>query len=409
MAEIRDRVKRDLLVESVRADSDRAALLNALADNDWPSFFEQADVHGVTPLIAHRWQKLGILDRVHTEVRRRLIAAQRDNMERNQRIQYEVIEYGQLFNNAGIPTIVLKGWPLVEMLYEQPSLRLIADMDVLVPFNEAQPALRALEAGGLEPMPRNRDAWVEKHLPAYWRLNGREIIYPLKNMFDPDHPRSVEVHVRVWEANFRGLRLNDPAGIWGRSRTVDVSGHLMRIPSLTDMFVHLCVHWACHWIEREARLNQLVDVDRFMRKFGDRVDWPLALQISEAARVTRFVFAALDTAQRVLGTPLPPDRVMNRLRAASPAPLRRWIERHGVDDVSRMDPRRPSKRAAYRLTWLSAASLGEQLGIVRYALLPPPEFIMGRYRLKQRWQAIPYYAPYILSRAFDGLKHTLRR
>jgi hypothetical protein len=376
---------------------------------DWPSFFDRADAHGVTPLIADRWQALGVLDRVPSQARERLLTAYRDNAERNAHVRREVIEYWQVIANAGVPAILLKGWPLVETLYESPALRLITDVDVLIPADQAQATLRALAAAGLEPLPRNRDAWVEKHLPAYWRLDGRVVTYPLANMFDPQHPRSVEAHVRVWEANFRGLRLGEPAGLWERSRIVDVAGQPMRILSLADTLVHLCVHWACHWIEREARLNQLVDLDRFVRKFGARVDWEQVLEIGRAARVARFVFAAIEVVRLTLGTPLPPPAPLDDLRAECPAGLRRWIERQAADDVRSMNPRRPDKSRAYRLTWLSAQSIAERAGIVRYALLPPREFIMGRYGLKRRWQAIPFYIPYVLSRALGMLQPFAQR
>ncbi len=396
-----------LIVHSLRIDLDRSTLgaaLDAVDEAGWPHFFQSADGHGVTPLMADRWQALGLLDRVPAEVRERLARAYRDNGARNEHIRREVARYWQLFADAGVPAIVLKGWPLIEMLYESPALRLIGDLDVIVPVDRARDALIALQAAGLEPLPHNRDAWVEKHLPAYWHLDGRAVTYPLVNMFDPFHPRPVEVHLHLWEENFRGLRLRDPAGFWERSRLADVTGCPMRIPSLEDTFIHLCVHWACHWIEREARLAQLVDLDRFVRRFGDRLDWQTILRIGDAARVTRWIDAALRVARLVLDTPLPPIPIDDRLREACPPGLRRWIDRYAADDVALMDTRRPDKGVAYVLTWLSAQSLGERLGVARYALLPPRDFIMGRYGLKRRWQAIPFYVPYVMGRTASTLR-----
>ncbi len=414
-----------LIVHSLRVDADRLTIEAALgasasggsasgdasykdaaykdAGDMWPLFLDMADGHGVTPLIADRWQALGVLDRVPIQARERLIEAYHDNTARNENVRRDVIEYWQILAQAGIPAILLKGWPLVETLYAAPALRLVTDVDFLTPSDRAQDGLRALEAAGLEPLPHNRDAWVEKHLPGYWRLNGRTVTYPLANLFDPLHPRPVELHVRLWEANFRGLRLRDPAGVWERSRVTNVAGSPMRILSLEDTLVHLCAHWACHWIEREARLSQLVDVDRFVRRYGNRLDWQAILQASDAARVTRFVFAALDVARRLLGTPLPPLQVIERLRAACPFQLRRWIDRYAADDVALMDARRPNKGVAYVLTWLSAQTLGERLGVARYALLPPRDFIIGRYRLRRRWLAIPFYVPYVLGRTSSYL------
>ncbi|MGH2592080.1 MAG: nucleotidyltransferase domain-containing protein [Anaerolineae bacterium] len=386
-----------VLAPGVSASGD-ASYIDA---SGWSFFFDMADGHAVTPLIADRWRTLGVLDRVPIDVRERLLKAYRDNAERSAHIRREVIEYWQAIAGAGIPAILLKGWPLVEALHESPALRLINDVDLLVPADRAHDGLAALERAGLEPLPHNRDAWFAKHLPAYWRLNGRPVTRPPANMYDPMHPRPVELHVQVWERNFRGLGLRDPAGFWERSRVVNVAGCPMRIPSSEDALIHLCVHWACHWIEREARLNQLVDLDRFMRKFGDQVDWQVILATSDAARATRFVDAALSVARNLLGTPSPPAPVRDRLRAGCPPKLREWIDRRAADDVALMDYRHPDKGAAYVLTWLCAQTIRERLGMVRYALLPPREFIIGRYGLKRRWLAIPFYVPYVLSRTFS--------
>jgi hypothetical protein len=400
-----------LIVQSLRVDADRSVVESALAacgEVDWPYFYYSADGHGVTPLIADRWRRLGVLDRIPIDARDRLLRAYHDNAARNENVCREVIEYWQLIADAGIPAIVLKGWPLVEALYESPALRPIADTDLLVPADRAWDGLAALERAGLEPLPLDRDAWVEKHLPAYWRLNGRKVTYPLANLFDPLHPRSVELHVKVWEQNFRGLSLRDPAGFWDRSRVVEVAGRPMRIPSLEDMFIHLCVHWACHWIERGARLAQLVDLDRFVRKYGDHVDWSLIVQVGAAAGVNRFVCAALDVAGCLLGTPQPPAEVTRQLRAGCPPGLRRWINRYAADDMALLDYRRPDKGVAYVLTWLSTQSLGEKLGVARYALLPPAKFIMGRYHLRRRWLAIPFYIPYVIGRLIGVIKPFVR-
>ncbi len=400
-----------LILHSLALEPDRAAIepdLRSIDDGDWSAFFYCADLHGVTPLIAHQWQALGLLDRLPIETRDRLSSAYRDNTERSENIRREVIEYWNLIAAAKVPSILIKGWPLAEMLYESPALRLITDMDLLVPRDRAQDGLIALQRAGLEPLPRDRDAWIEKHLPSYWRLNGRTVTYPLQNMFDPYHPRSVELHVNLWEENFRGLRLRDLSGFWERSRVINVAGQPMRVPSLEDAFIHLCVHWACHWIERAARLNQLVDLDRFMRRYNSALAWPLILRLSDEARVTRFVFAALDVVQRVFDSPRPPAEMTAQLRAGCPPPLQQWIDRYTLNDVAQLDYRQPDKGTAYVLTNLAAQSIGEKFGIVRYALLPPREFIIMKYQLNQHWLAIPFYVPYILSRAFGLLKPFLR-
>ncbi|HZY45744.1 MAG TPA: hypothetical protein VFF70_13475, partial [Anaerolineae bacterium] len=126
------------------------------------------------------------------------------------------------------------------------------------------------------------------------------------------------------------------------------------------------------------------------------------------AQVTRFVYAALDVVKRVFNSPLPPAEITAQLRAGCPLRLQQWIDRYALSDVAQLDYRQPDKGTAYVLTNLAAQSIGEKFGIVRYALLPPRQFIMLKYKLKEPWQAIPFYVPYILSRTFDTLKSFLR-
>lgn len=395
-----------LIVQSLRVDATHAKLgelLNETHTLDWQAFFYSADAHGVTPLIAARWENLGLLDCLPVKARARLLKARRDNAERNAIVHGEVREYWGLIAEANIPAILLKGWALAELLYAPPALRKLADTDLLVPVEHAQDGLRVLEKAGLQPLPLDRDAWVEKHLPAYWRLNGQQIVYPLANQFDPQHPRPVELHVRIWEENFRGLRLGELPHLWQRSRITEVAGVPMRVLSREDMLIHLSVHWAGHWIERSALLNSLVDLDRYMRKFNDQLDWSLIVRLGEEARVNRFVYAALEVAHRTLGTPSPSVEIWQHLSSSCPPKLRHWIARHAVDDVALMDFRDRDNGIAYVLTWLSAYVTGEKLGVLRYALLPPLEFIKARYKLKYRWLTIPYYVRYVMGKTLSYL------
>lgn len=396
-----------LIVQSLRVDTRRSDVCRALADSpdlNWQLFFYYADGHGVTPLIAACWRSLAVLELLPDAVRSRLLEAYRDNDERNRNIRDEVREYWQLIAEARVEAILLKGWVLVEMLYASPALRQIIDMDLLVrDTQQARRGLQVLQTAGLQMLPRNRDAWVEKHLPAYWRLDGRTITYPLANQFDPQHPRPVELHVSMWEENFRGLALRELPGFWERSRWIDVAGLQVRVSSLEDMLIHLCVHWTCHWVEREARLNQLVDLDRFMRGYSERLDWELIVKLGEASNVQRFIYAALTVAQSVLDTPRPPAKIQRRLYAACPPRLRDWIANHAATDVPLMDFREPDRGIAYVLTWLGTRSIREKLGVMRYALLPPREFIRERYKLRYRWMALPFYVPYVVERALNTL------
>jgi len=375
--------------------SSDSALASAQAV-DWPALVHHADGHSLTPLLYSVWRDAGVLAALPPEIQTRLAKAYANNKIRNTHIRSELIEIHQLLDNADVPHLVLKGWPLVERLYADPAQRVLYDHDFLVPPDRAEAGHRALKQAGFRPLPA-RDAWIEKHLPALWRNDG----YTWDGyLFDPRYPRPVELHLRLWEAGWRGLhvRSRQLPDLWARAQTRTIAGVPMQVLGDEDTLVHLAMHFAGHLIEREARLNQLLDLARFQA--STQLNWDIVLAQAEAANVSRFVYASLWLAHAIFGSPLPPDEVWTRLAAQTPPAFRRWLETQGVADVLTSDYRRKHKGKDYQLTFLAARSPLEWIGIVRFAALPPLEQLMAKYRVAHRWQAALLYPHYLSERVW---------
>jgi len=254
---------------------------------------------------------------------------------------------------------------------------------------------QALRAAGFRPLPA-KDEWIEKHLPSLWRNDG----YHWDGyLYDPDYPRPVELHVRLWELGWRGLAVRDLPDVWARAVTRTVAGVPMQVLSDEDTLVHLAMHFSGHLVEREARLNQLLDLARFVAATS-ALDWATSLALAQAAGVSRFVYASLWFAHDVYGAPLPPAPHWQALAAQTPPALRRWLAADGVADVLTTDYRVRGKGQDYKLTFLAARTLGERLGIARFALLPPMGQLVAKYHLRHAWLGPLLYPRYFAGRAW---------
>lgn len=379
-----------LMTTALHLDAPPPALTGEV---DWAQLVHHADGHSLTPLLYAAWREAGQLERIPAAIRERMAQAYADNARRNENIRAELLELDQLLSEAAVSHLILKGWSLIENLYPDPAQRVLYDHDFLVPADRAEIGHRALQAAGFRPLP-GKDAWVEKHLPALWRNDN----YPWNGyLFDPLYPRPVELHVRLWEQGWRGLAVRQLPDPWADAQTQTIAGVPMQRLSAENTLIHLAMHFAGHLVEREARLNQLLDLARFAQ-VSTALDWDAILQRAGQAGVSRFVYASLFLAHEVFGSPLPPSIIWQQLAAATPPAFRAWLAEHGAADVLTSDFRRRHKGQDYRLTFLAARSTVEKLGILRFAALPPLDQLAAKYKLRHRWLGPLLYPRYVAER-----------
>jgi hypothetical protein len=367
-----------------------------LQDNiSWPQLVDHADGHSLTPLLYDTWREAGLLNHLPAAIRERMAQAYEDNALRNTHIRRELLEVHQILSEADVPHLVLKGWPLIERLYADPAQRVLYDHDFLVPSDRAEIGHRALQAAGFRPLP-SKDEWIEKHLPALWRNDGYQWDGYL---FDPDYPRPVELHLTLWEQGWRGLQVRQLPVLWADTQTIAVDGVALETLSNEHTLIHLAMHFAGHLVERDARLNQLLDLARFMANYSAGLDWDRILALTVAANVSRFIYASLFLAHEIFAAPLPATSTWQQLASATPPAFQTWLSEHGPSDVLTSDFRRSQKGKDYHLTFLAANSLSERLGILRFAVLPPTAQLVVKYNLRHRWLGPLYYPRYVAERA----------
>jgi hypothetical protein len=124
----------------------------------------------------------------------------------------------------GVPTVLLKGAALVRVAYGTPGLRVMADLDVLVPAARWPEAQSALSQAGGSPAPARA---IVARLPLY-------------------HERSYRVGGGAWVDLHRSLTAwplfgVDHEALFARARRLDDG---LLVPAAEDLFVSLVVHAA---------------------------------------------------------------------------------------------------------------------------------------------------------------------
>jgi hypothetical protein len=268
------------------ADAELAGL--ASGPVDWPGLVELATREGTAPLLHFHLHRLDLLERLPIAARRRLIEVARAVWAANAVLAHHWGEATATLRQAGVDTLTLKGMALANVVYAEPGLRPMADVDLLVrPADQAR-ALATL-----------RDLGYRTPGEAADRLGASRSFAELVR----DGTR-IDLH---WHAarylRFEGVVAVDHDGLWSRARPlVTAEGRsLMLAPE--DLLLHLVLHLTLG--SDFARVLWYADIDAVIRRFAGELDWERLVREADRWRVKALTGWALGVAAGSFGTPLP--------------------------------------------------------------------------------------------------------
>ena len=221
----------------------------------WETLTEQAETHALGPLLYHHLKHAGITPPQTVSTQLKLVYLRhRRAYQLRQTILRDILD---AFMQAGIKVIVLKGGALCHLIYPDPALRPMRDLDLLVKPEDALKAQQLLKQLGFtapEPIPGKR--WLSHQLPeAQIRKEGLTITIEIHyDVFTKVHPISMP-----WQAIKRPLLAFPCAD--GTAFTLGYE----------DMLRHLCHHLIT--LGEPVRLIAVADIIGFAEKFADEIDW----------------------------------------------------------------------------------------------------------------------------------------
>lgn len=250
-----------MLILATRISGD-PAYYQALAQTaheltDWTEIPSQAETHGVGPLLYVHLRAAGV--QLAPEVKQQLQGLYLRHRRANQVRTRMLVEILEVYRAAGIQALVLKGSALAHLLYPEPGLRPMGDIDLLVSRGEVHQAQRLLAELGFD-----------AYLPSTTDLPDKHLLAATKQI--DEFPISVEVHYDLFNQGYaRSTTLENLAG-----KVVPFS-----LPGLTaytlgyeDMLWHLCQHIAYHTtVWRPVRLIWAADIVGWAERFALEIDW----------------------------------------------------------------------------------------------------------------------------------------
>lgn len=185
---------------------------------------------------------------------------------KNQKLFYESGNILRQFEEKKIRTLVLKGIPLSILAYKDNGARPMADLDILVPFNQANEAIKFLKSGGWKP---ENDEFIEYNLKY-----GRSMMFRNQEGFELD------LH---WHPLFETRNNDDENDFWKRAIPLELAGFPTFSLCPSDMLLHVIVH-GLRW-NPEPPIRWVPDAMKLVSTCNDQLDWPYFIRQVRKYRV----------------------------------------------------------------------------------------------------------------------------
>jgi hypothetical protein len=310
---------------------------------DWPSLLALGEQHGVLGLLRCHLRGQGHWQRIPAQVRRSLDLWYHDARVMYVKRTHQLARLLDAAASAGISPVVLKGAAVAPTVYPDPSLRVMADLDLLVPEGETPALLGALVHIG----------YIRQEFFYTDDFNADRGYHQILEV--PGDPTSrVELHwglaSRLERRNALSARALLRRTTWADVVTLPNSiRRRARILAPAAQLVHLATHAATEG-HAFGRLNWLADIAALV---GSPLapPWASVIGFARLARASAAVFIALALARSLLDAAVP-ARVLHQLRPG-------WL------------PLTVLERTLHPTTLLAPTTL-EQRGIVKYLVVDSP-------------------------------------
>ncbi len=221
----------------------------------WEDMPTQAEKHGLGPLLYTHLQAAHVS--LPAPVKRELQGLYLRHRHANQIKAQVLAEILTAYQAAGIDSLVLKGAALAHLVYPEPGLRPMRDVDILVRTSQARQAQAILVELGFEaPLPPLQAPLPAKHLLAATRQVEGLLV-------------SVEVHHNLFA---HGPTATELDALWPASIPFALGDVTASTLGYEAMLWHLYQHMKI--IFGDVRLIWVADLVSLAEHFSAEIDWP---------------------------------------------------------------------------------------------------------------------------------------
>jgi hypothetical protein len=263
-------------------------LSQCLSRLDWRAFLRAADA-APQAYLHYALEHMGLLDGVPSAVREPLAAARRAAAARYLLRRRALRGAVAALHATAIDVIVLKGAAVAELVYPDPSLRSMQDVDLLVPADRLEDAAKCLLGAGLV-----YPAAPEEVSP--WQPSAE-----FRVLTAGDYPVVMEIHGTLHSAACLPGGLPE---LWRRSRPLTAFDIAARSLEPHDLVLYLCLHLATHHLF-ERSLQWLLDVRLCLEYWRDVLDWERFARTARASGAAKSIATSFVVARDLLQARVP--------------------------------------------------------------------------------------------------------
>jgi hypothetical protein len=239
---------------------------------------------------------------------------------------------------GGIEVLALKGAALLAGGVSRPIARTMSDIDLLVLNGSPDRAWELCRQNGwaLVDETWTREMYREHH--------------HLPPLIDPD---GINIGLELHRTLLPGLsQLGvDVGGIIARSRIVTVGNTPVRVPSVEDLLLHACLHFAWSNKLRHAAWRAFSDAHAIIA--DPAFDWDRFLATARSRRARLCCYWTLRLGRAVADLDVPDD-VMTRLDPSSGGRIAMLLERHFAIQLADQSAEEEIAERLHRWLWLAA-------------------------------------------------------
>jgi hypothetical protein len=195
----------------------------------------------------------------------------------------------ELLINAGHPLLLFKGFSLSLQYYQDKGARSMADVDVLVPEDEAYEALYLLEEAG----------WQSSGNAEY---SARETLQRMHSV-DLHHISGGKIDLHRYLFHYT-LTPGIDTPVWMHAGEGEFNGLKVKTLCPADEFLHTCLHGLR--FNKIPSIRWIADAATILREAGENIDWEYLAGEARRREISLQTSKALNLLANEFEMPIPP-------------------------------------------------------------------------------------------------------
>ena len=346
-------------------------IVKKITEND--KFVNLSNEHGIIALVYYNLKETGAGDLLPEKKLAVLANSNMKSLGRNTFLYNIIEEVLDLFKQAKIETVLLKGMALELSVYGNKGLRQMNDIDILVPYKQCMEARRILLNNGFQSIPLKSPLY-NLILPYY----GKHLPELIKGGV------SVEIHHELFSGADRSLSER----IITNSTEITFNKSCVLIPPVREFFLYLVKHLDKHEKQGESQLRLYTDLFLMVDKYKKELLDTALFKEAEAAGLEEILAAKLFLLKRYWGIFIHPalETLINEKAPNNTTQLFKTFLSQTKGHYPQYSPAHN-----YRQTINQIQGFHRKLIFIAGDLFPSLRFMKRRYSTRNKLIALLYY------------------